>query len=108
MRKLALSLICAGALFGLCAGYAAAWSEAHMSSAGVPDKLWTMYAIAGLPGDMVAETYAGDWGNYDAWEYRGDIAVWNALFWTSLSGACAFLCFAMRRVDPISQHSEIN
>jgi len=84
-RSIALSLPLAGFLFGLSSGYFEAWT--YQLDPRQPDPWYCVFAIPGAPGDMMANSYGGDWQDDEAWDYRGDISIWNGLFWASVATA---------------------
>lgn len=83
-RSAALSLVLLALLFGMAAGYFEAWTyrlDFQKQTAGWYD----VPGIFGGPGDLMANSYGGDWQDDEAWDYRSDIAIWNGLFWTSVA-----------------------
>jgi hypothetical protein len=68
------------------AGYYEAWTyRAEMQPPANVSHWYYYLAIPGVPGDMMANSYGGDWQDDEAWDYRSDIAIWNGLFWTSVA-----------------------
>ncbi len=72
-----------GCFFGIATGYYSEWWSHNFDPVytGVGEPWWTIF---GAPGDIVANSYGGDWQEDEAWYYRGDIMFWNGLFWTIL------------------------
>jgi len=86
-RTIVLSLPLIGLLFGATTGYFNVWDDHHYWANRAPEKQewYEILTIFGWPGDTMANSYGGDWQADEAWDYRGDIVVWNALFWTSVA-----------------------
>jgi hypothetical protein len=87
----------AGILFGAGMGYLEAWSY-HYDLEIRSDQSWVdVLAIPGTPGDGMANVYGGDWQDDEAWDYRDDIATWDALFWGSVAGAATMVIWLVFR-----------
>ncbi|HXI72720.1 MAG TPA: hypothetical protein VNN22_20470 [Verrucomicrobiae bacterium] len=73
-----------GCLLGIVTGYYSEWWSHNFDPVytGAGEPWWTIF---GAPGDIVANSYGGDWQADEAWDYRGDIMFWNGLFWTILA-----------------------
>lgn len=76
-----------GLIFGASTGYLAAWVERYDFEQRVDQSWVDVVAFLGASGDAMANTYGGDWQDDEAWDYRGDIMILNAVFWTSIAGA---------------------
>jgi hypothetical protein len=68
-------------LFGLGTGYYSVWWDHRFDPAYTGTHGFSLLAIPGAPGDMIANSYGGDWQQDEAWFYRFDITIWNGLFW---------------------------
>ena len=98
-RSVALALLLLAFLFGLTTGTFEAWTYRRDLQRPAPH-WYDFVAIAGAPGDMMANAYAGDWQDDEAWDYRSDIALWNGCFWTSVMAVGAFVGrFVFRNLD---------
>lgn len=94
----AFSLPVAGLIFGASMGWLAAWSYRHDFELRGNQSWVDIVALPGAPGDAMANVYGGDWQDDEAWDYRGDIMILNAVFWASVAGAGAgVIWFVFRR-----------
>jgi|SRR5450756_1308174 len=89
----------AGVIFGASTGYLAAWSYRHDLELRVDQSWVDTVAFPGAPGDAMANSYGGDWQDDEAWDYRGDITILNAMFWTSVAGAGVLVVWLVFRKD---------
>jgi hypothetical protein len=80
-----------GLLFGLATGYFEAWTYRH--DLRQPERWYEVLAIPGVPGDGMANSYGGDWQDDEAWDYRSDIALWNGLFWVTVTAFGAIVVY---------------
>ena len=74
-----------GFLFGVATGYYGVWWDHQFDPAYTGTHGASLLAFAGAPGDVIANSYGGDWQQDEAWDYRIDITVWNGLFWVGLT-----------------------
>ena len=98
----------AGLIFGAGTGYLAAWTERYDFEQRVDQSWVDILAFPGAPGDGMADIYGGDWQDDEAWDYRGDITILNALFWTSIAGAgVGVIRFVFRRGNGVEKQVEL-
>jgi hypothetical protein len=74
-----------GCLPGIATGYYSEWRSHNFDPVyiGVGEPWWTFF---GPPGDIVANSYGGDWQADEAWDYRGVIKICTILaFVTSMT-----------------------
>jgi len=84
-RPILLSVPLIGLLFGLATGYFDAWTYRDCYKPDHKVDWYEVFGIFGGPGDVMANSYAGDWQDDEAWDFRSDISVWNGLFWTTVA-----------------------
>lgn len=94
----------AGCLLGIATGYYSEWWSHNFDPVytGVGEPWWTIF---GAPGDIIANSYGGDWQADEAWDYRGDIMFWNGLFWTILAFVTLMTCRIFVRLVSSSHFS---
>jgi hypothetical protein len=88
----------AGALFGVGMGWLDAWCELCADEGHAP--WYQVFAVAGLPGDMIANQRlldGADWQGGEAWECRCEIVLWNGLVWAVPATAAGLLIFYVPR-----------
>lgn len=78
-----------GLLFGLITGYFEAWTYRDCYKPDHKDRWYEVFAVFGAPGEAMANSYAGDWQDDEAWDFRSDISILNGLFWTTVAMAAA-------------------
>jgi hypothetical protein len=92
----------AGALFGVGMGWLDAWCTRCDDEGHAP--WYEVFAIAGLPGDMIVNQIVldgADWQGGEAWEFRRQIMTWNGLVWAAPATAAGLLIFYVpRRTNP--------
>jgi hypothetical protein len=100
LRTIVILLPLLGLLFGAATGYFNVWDDHHYWANRAPEKQewYEIFTILGWPGDSMANSYGGDWQADEAWDYRSDIVVWNALFWTSVAVGGIFAVRFSRRI----------
>ncbi|HEV2692835.1 MAG TPA: hypothetical protein VG347_08045 [Verrucomicrobiae bacterium] len=98
----------AGLIFGAGSGYLTAWSYRYDLETRGNQNWVDVLAIPGAPGDAMANVYGGDWQDDEAWDYRDDIATWDALFWASIASAAMMVIWFMFRVDKWKKEIEVS